>query len=125
LLTAIAEQQLKQLARTAPPRALEALQLARRLRKNPTLGEELHSRDGVAARLGARRIPFDIDDHTGRPGYWLAYRVNDNSESSEPTMGAITVLAIVKCAPPPRATGSGGSRGERLRQLREALGIEL
>lgn len=71
--------------------ARAALVLAKELRENPWLGDEMRSRLGLAELRECRRIRFDRSDWKGKPRYRLIYR-------NEPSDGAPHIVAILAAA---------------------------
>lgn len=71
--------------------ARAALALAKELRENPWLGDEMRSRLGLAELRECRRIRFDRSDWKDKPRYRLIYR-------NEPSDGAPHIVAILAAA---------------------------
>src|ERR1700689_4040426 len=96
--------------------ALAALRLARDLKQNPWLGDELRARRGLEEWKDCRRIRFDRDGWTDKPRFRLVYR-------NEPADGAPHIVAILAAT---QRTNLGAYRRakprliDRLRELGES-----
>ncbi len=83
-----AEEDLRQIATTEPRVAKAALEIAKTLRENPYLGDEMRKRPRLELLADRRRIRFDEPEWGGKPRYRLVYR-------NEPSDGAHHVVAIL------------------------------
>ena len=88
VFSAIAQQQLRDLAAKQPEVALAALKLARALRDDPYLGDEMRARPRAEGLSDCRRIRFDREGWRGKPRYRLVYR-------NEPSDGAPHIVAVL------------------------------
>lgn len=89
IVTREAEAQLSQLVEEgAADVVLAALQLAKQLRSNPYLGDQMRARPNFAGLADCRRILFDAEGRKGKPRYRLVYL-------NEPEDGAPAIVAVL------------------------------
>lgn len=114
IVTSQAEEHLRRLARQDRAVALAALKLAKQLRANPYLGDELRPRPRLESLSDCRRIRFDRAGWRGKPRYRLVYR-------NEPSDGAPHIVAVLAVGPRERMRAYRAavrSKTQRLRELR-------
>jgi Txe/YoeB family toxin of Txe-Axe toxin-antitoxin module len=83
-----AEEDLRQIATVEPRVAKAALDIAKNLRDDPYLGDEMRKRPRLELLADCRRIRFDESSRRGKPRYRLVYR-------NEPSDGAPHIVAIL------------------------------
>ncbi len=103
-----AEEDLRQIATTQPRVAKAALDIAKTLRENPYLGDEMRKRPRLELLADCRRIRFDGSEWGGKPRYRLVYR-------NEPSDGAPHIVAIL-------AIGKRGNRQAYRNAVRVRVG---